>query len=48
MEKDKRSYTQPKMNVVEIQQNVAILQSSPGGGSGNLSPTINDNDDNDW
>lgn len=46
METKKGKYP-PQLKVIEIKQFASILTTSPGG-SGNIPPTTNDNDDNDW
>lgn len=49
MEKEKGKYTPPSTQIIEIKQFALILMTSPGnGGSGNIPPTNNDNNDNDW
>ena len=45
----KRKYYNPQMQITKIKQVASVLTSSPGnGGGGNLPPTDNDNNDNDW
>ena len=48
METKKGKYTPPQTQIIEIKQFTPILITSPGNGSGNLPPTGNDNNDNDW
>lgn len=48
MKREKGKYTPPSTQIIELKQNALILMTSPGNGSGNLPPTDNDNNDNDW
>ena len=42
-------YTPPRIQIIVLQHDIPVLWTSPkNAGSGNLPPTDNDNNDNDW
>ncbi len=43
----KKKYTPPSSEVFALQKGVKLLANT-GNGEGNLPPTTNDNNDNDW